>query len=260
MNFLLLCIVTDIISGFIEVVNSMRMEKDAADSGYLINDEKFNDIQDDLDYVVKGSALSMFIPVINILLALIMTHTYLKYSAEILDEMSIAGALDEMTDLEKEEYAKNPSLFNACTIQLKMDKRIEKADKVTIQNGMCKSTVYYESNEDNGDITILKIEGPLNGLSKEEQKKAVLKAIKTQIISVRGTEDVGELSKETTKSNNNDSFTMVFDSECFGKQESKPSIKQQKENLLNLKTKLLAEYCEDEKLSSKQDSISEKKL
>jgi len=97
----------------------------------------------------------------------------------ILDKLNVIDALEEMSEIEKAEYLKNPTALNAFIVQLKSEIRLSKATSMKINDGNEHSEIYYETDKSLDDITILKVNDSASGLTVEEQKKKIVEASKT---------------------------------------------------------------------------------
>ena len=178
-EFLILWVGTSAASLYIEIKTALRILKDVADVGYKIDIKGLSEWQSDKDEQ-NGMIISMFIPIFNLMQAFQHTINYNDNRAFLIDQLKVMDALEEMSEAEKKEYLKNPTGLNVMTMLLKSEERLANASSVTINN----SKIYYEMGEELlNDITILKVTGPLASLTVEEQKKKVIEAWKTIIIS-----------------------------------------------------------------------------
>lgn len=178
-EFLILWVGTSAASLYIEIKTVLRMLKDVADVGYKFDVKRVSELQPDKDKL-NSSIISTFIPIFNLMQAFQLTINYNDNRAFLIDQLKVMDALEEMSEAEKKEYLRNPTGLNVMNMFLKSDERLANAASVTINN----SKIYYEMDEDLlNDITILKVTGPLASLTVEEQKKKVIEAWKTIIIS-----------------------------------------------------------------------------
>lgn len=163
----------------------------------------------------------------------------------ILTQLSIIDALEEMSELEKTEYLKNPTGLNALIVPLKSEIRLSKATSLKINDGNGHSEIYYEMGESLDDITILKVSGSASRLTVEEQKKKVVEAWKTVV--QEGMEKYGDAETfiDTLKSSASidlsDSKENKKDEETTSLISQEISISGQKQALENLKSELLKE-------------------
>ena len=181
MEFLLFCLGTTVASYFMDVTNGLRMFKDVADAGYKIDLKRMSELQQQLmPDLKKINFLSMLIPVFNILQVLKKTMQYNEIRPMILDQLSAINALEEMSELEKQEYSKKPTLLNALVVPLKTDIRLTKASSMKIKTGDVTGEVFYEWHDRKSfdNITILKATGDISKLSEQDQKKKIIEAYK----------------------------------------------------------------------------------
>ena len=99
----------------------------------------------------------------------------------ILDQLRLIGALEEMSEIEKTEYLKNPTALNALIAPFKAERRLSKATLLELNDGNEHSEIYYEMGESLDDITILKVSGSASRLTVEEQKKKVVEVWETVV-------------------------------------------------------------------------------
>lgn len=174
MGLLVIWIGTTITSFCLEIANELRIFKDAADAGYKIRLKKVSTLSGRSNpHVSKAVRLSLIVPVYNMFAVLQRTMLYNKVRPVMLDLLYVMGALEEMTEIEKQEYLKNPTALNALLVPLKMEIRLSKALSVGIDDGNENSTIFFEFGESSDDIIILKAVGDASRLSVEEQKKKV---------------------------------------------------------------------------------------
>jgi hypothetical protein len=163
----------------------------------------------------------------------------------ILDQLSAIDDLEEMSDIEKTEYLKNPTGLNALIVPLKLEIRLSKATSIKINDGNEHSEIFYEMGDSFDDITILKVSGSASRLTVEEQKKKVVEAWKTVVQS--GMKKYGDAEKfiDTLKSNTNidlsDSKQDKKEEETISPIPQELSISEQKQVLETLKSELLEE-------------------
>lgn len=246
MEFLALWLGTSIASFGMEIANELRMFKDVADAGYKIDVKKLSELGKQLNpNATKTTLLSMLIPILNITQVFQRILQYNNARPTILDQLSVIDALEEMSEIEKTEYLKNPTGLNALIVPLKTEIRLLKASSIKIDDGNDHSEIYYEMGESLDDITILKVSGSASRLTVEEQKKKVVEALKTFVQA--GMEKYGnaETFIDTLKSSTNidlsDSKENKKDEETTLLIPQELSISEQKQALESLKSELLKE-------------------
>lgn len=178
MKILIMWLGSVVASFFMEIGNELRMYKDAADAGYKVNNSKL------LEMLGKGreskpslSTLFLLTPVINIMFVMKNTLDYNDRRDDLLTQLHVMGALDEMSDYEKSEYAKRPTGLNALLVPFKTTMKLRNANFIEIKNeNDISSKIFFELDKKSGDINVLEVSGPASKLSYDEQKESVLNA------------------------------------------------------------------------------------
>lgn len=241
MKIVVLWISTVAASFCIELTNELRMFKDVADAGYKINIDRLSDLSKKLNPdASKITLLSMLIPIFNIIQVFERITKYNNIRPMLLDQLSIIDALEEMSEIEKQEYQKRPTGLNAILVPFKLEVRIAKADSVKIENDNEKSEIFYEIGDSLDDITILKVAGDAYRLTEAEQKKKVIEAIKSSLLAEMEEYDDVENATNTIKDNDDLELKNTDNKEeqkVTPKQES--SLSRQKQALEDLKNKLI---------------------
>lgn len=241
MKIVVLWISTVAASFCIELTNELRMFKDVADAGYKINIDRLSDLSKKLNPdASKITLLSMLIPIFNIIQVFERITKYNNIRPMLLDQLSIIDALEEMSEIEKQEYLKKPTGLNAILVPFKLEVRIAKADSVKIENDNEKSEIFYEIGDSLDDITILKVAGDAYRLTEAEQKKKVIEAIKSSLLAE--TEEYDDVENATNTIKDNDDLELKDtdnkeEQKVTPKQES--SLSRQKQALEDLKNKLI---------------------
>lgn len=241
MKIVVLWISTVAASFCIELTNELRMFKDVADAGYKINIDRLSDLSKKLNPdASKITLLSMLIPIFNIIQVFERITKYNNIRPMLLDQLSIIDALEEMSEIEKQEYLKKPTGLNAILVPFKLEARIAKSDSVKIENDNEKSEIFYEIGDSLDDITILKVAGDAYRLTEAEQKKKVIEAIKSSLSEE--TEEYDDVENATNTIKDNDDLELKNtdnkeEQKVTPKQES--SLSRQKQALEDLKNKLI---------------------
>ena len=178
MKILIMWLGSVVASFFMEIGNELRMYKDAADAGYKVNNSKL------LEMLGKGreskpslSTLFLLTPVINIMFVMKNTLDYNDRRDDLLTQLHVMGALDEMSDYEKSEYAKRPTGLNALLVPFKTMIKLRNANFIEIKDeNDISSKIFFEFDKKSGDINVLEVSGPASKLSYDEQKESVLNA------------------------------------------------------------------------------------
>lgn len=108
MELLVLWVGTSITSFCMEMANELRMFKDVADVGYKIDIRRLSDLNKQLNpNASKTTLLSMLIPIFNIMQVFQRTVQYNNIRPMIFDQLNVMDVLEEMSEIEKQEYQKN---------------------------------------------------------------------------------------------------------------------------------------------------------
>ena len=246
MEFLVLWLGTTAASFAMELANEFKIFKDAADAGYKIDTKRLSEFQKQLSPdATKITFLSMLIPLYNVMSVFQRVIQYENARPMILDQLSVTGVLEEMSDYEKKEYSKRPTGLNALIVPLKAESKLSKATKVTINGVFGESVVYCEIDKTSHDINILSVSGPVSRLTVEEQKEKVIetmiKILRPEVGELNNKEISSENIKESEKLDLSDGIEIEKDEETSLSSSPKTSISEQKQTLENLKRELLEE-------------------
>ena len=176
----------------------------------------------------------------------------------ILDQLNAMDALKEMSEIEKEEYSKNPTGLNALIVQTKMEIRLLNAEKLTIDDENEKSEFIYEMNGSLKDITILKVSGDAAKLTVEEQKKKIANSFRKMVSAVM--EKYGDKESFVNALRNNTNLDLSHSSDNKKEENVEPvklsklSIDEQKQALENLRNKLIEKQQKSQKSQSHTES------
>ena len=232
MNFLILWILTILSSYGVMLYTSFSLINNIFDNGYKFitkNLEEYGDKTQDLP-INKIFKLSMLIPFYNLFTSFKIMFDYSQYLNRVLLELKTLGIIEEMTEFEKQEYEKNPSLKTALISQ----SRLEKAMKITIKEELGESVAYVEVN-DKEELDIIYATGPISRLSKEEQKAKVAKIFKEM------TKELVDSFIQKLSASENDIIENEQENELsnYGAENNLETIRKRKENLIKLKQELI---------------------
>lgn len=232
MNFLILWILTILSSYGVMLYTSISLIKNIFDNGYKFittNLKEYGDKAQDLP-INKIFKLSMLIPFYNLFTSFKIMFNYSQYPNRILLELKTLGIIEEMTEFEKQEYEKNPSLKTGLISQ----SRLEKAMKITIKEELGESVAYVEVN-DKEELDIIYATGPISRLSKEEQKAKVAKIFKEM------TKELVDSFIQKLSSSENDIIENEQENELsnYGAENNLETIRKRKEKLIKLKQELI---------------------
>ena len=232
MNFLILWILTILSSYGVILYTSLSLIKNIYDNGYKFittNLKEYGDKNQDLP-INKIFKLSMIIPFYNLFTSFKTMFNYSQYPNRILLELKTLGIIEEMTEFEKQEYEKNPSLKTGLISQ----SRLENAMKITIKEELGESVAYVEVNDDE-ELDIIYATGPISRLSKEEQKAKVAKIFKEM------KKELVDSFIQKLSSSENDIIENEQENELsnYGTENNLETIRKSKENLIKLKQELI---------------------
>lgn len=232
MNFLILWILTILSSYGVMLYTSFSLIKNIFDNGYKFitkNLKEYGDKTQDLP-INKIFRLSMLIPFYNLYTSFKIMFDYSQYLNRVLLELKTLGIIEEMTEFEKQEYEKNPSLKTGLISQ----SRLENAMKITIKEELGESVAYVEVNDDE-ELDIIYSTGPISRLSKEEQKAKIVKFSK-EITKELVDSFIQRLDNSEKDINENKQTNMISNDEAENNLET---IRKKKENLIKLKQEII---------------------
>lgn len=232
MNFLILWILTILSSYGVMLYTSFSLIKNIFDNGYKFitkNLKEYGDKTQDLP-INKIFRLSMLIPFYNLFTSFKTMFNYSQYPNRILLELKTLGIIEEMTEFEKQEYEKNPSLKTGLISQ----SRLENAMKITIKEELGESVAYVEVN-DKEELDIIYATGPISRLSKEERNAKVAKIFKEMI------KELVDSFIQKLSASENDIIENEQENELsnYSAANNLETIRKRKEKLIKLKQELI---------------------
>ncbi len=197
MQYLFMYLLTVLGSMVGETLLSVKMIKDIADAGYLIDREKLSESLKKLKETSNvdlslNNKIIKFIPIVNLLNLIKLYSDYDNARETIITQFSVMGALKEMTDEEKREYSKKPTGFKAIKIDINRELKLSAptTSVLELENGK----IWYEKSDRN--YNILKATGSAEDLSRFSQVNLIedhIKGLMDEGIEVYG--DADELKK-----------------------------------------------------------------
>lgn len=243
MVFLVIWLEMVIASFGMEMASELKLFKDVADAGYKIDTKRLAELQEQL-YPGETNAilLSMLIPIFNVMKVFERMMQYNNARPIILSQLNVLDALEEMSEVEKMEYLKNPTGLNALIVPLKLEKRLEKATSIKINDDNEHGEIYYEKGKSLDDITILKVSGSVSRLTAEEQKKKIIEAQRNASQEeIKKYSDAETLTDSNSNIDSSDSKKYKKDEKTISLTPQESSVSEQKQMLENLKKKILEE-------------------
>ncbi len=163
-------------SYYIEYSSIFSVLKNVGDKGYKFIMENLKEKNEKLKKIdnVQTEKFIFFIPILNVEKAIQNAFLYQKEKGTIVETLRSLNLLEEMTDKEKEEYKKNPTLFNLLKIQANFEIKLSKAKQIILKDG----EILYEIED--GEIIILKINADMSEKEAKEKVKEVLESAKEE--------------------------------------------------------------------------------
>lgn len=110
---------TFVVSCGYDFYNSLNVVKIAADRGYKVNVERIRNFAQMTNDMFKVSVLTYFIPGVNIFITFKKAMLMDDLIDTVIKEFLVMGVLEDMTELDIEEYQKKPSIKSALDIPIK---------------------------------------------------------------------------------------------------------------------------------------------
>lgn len=229
MEFLLMWLGTIIASFGMEMKNEFRLFKDVADAGYKVDTKKLSEIQKQLNPEgAKNVMISLLCPFINIMGVFDRIVKYNSIRPFVLTQLNIMDVLDEMSEIEKEEYEKKPTGLNALLVPIKYEARLKQANVVSDAED---SKIYFEFDKNVNEIIILKSTGKYANLNKEEQIE-IIQNVSNNMMKKIVKEFVNSLGKDIVIAAE-ESETALEDSELTKRKQELYAIKKYLTDLEN---------------------------
>ena len=121
----------------------------------------------------------------------------------ILDELRVFDVISEMNELEKDEYEKKPTGFNAIVAPLKVEKLYPNFKKIVLNDDDYQGELIYNAGIGLHNITVIKATGPVSLLPYEEQRAIIINKNFQEMedrVKLRISSDNYDLPKEFTGS------------------------------------------------------------
>lgn len=160
----------------------LKLIKDIADAGYKINNEKIKELSDKINSQISNSidlkVLNM-IPLFNIYTAMKTMIEGTMFTEQVFLELKVLGAVEEMSEIEKEEYLNNPTGFNAIMVPIKVKERLSSAFTTKYNDFYSDGEIKFEYIDKK--INILQVTGPASRLTVQEQEEIIKKNWKNSL-------------------------------------------------------------------------------
>lgn len=176
-SILLMWFATTTAAYITQFFSSIRVLKDAADKGFLIDMDKLSNIEKETNQSFRNVAFhKMLIPFKNIWEVFKKANEYDKMRPSIMHTLNEFCCLIKMNPRQIKEYNSKPTTLNAFALSYNMKEELSSEGfiiSVEKDNGECDSKIEFRL-EENGDVIITETEGAISRLSLEEQKNGVL--------------------------------------------------------------------------------------
>jgi len=253
MEILINYLCTILCSYGIDLVTTLQMYKDIADAGYKFDPYKKpsgeTGFTTEEEQTIEKEKIYRLIPLFNIYNSMMRSFNYLNVREDLLRQMYYNGAIEEMDEREKKEYAKHPNGLNAMLVATKTAYKLARSSKVSIQTGLYRGDIYYTATDDLEEINIIKVTGSLSRLTEEEQKDKVREVLFSYAESVMkeffSTTDFEELV--------NESESVIVQKVMNDGTVEEMSNEEKRKILEDFKRELLGENVNPNELESKQE-------
>lgn len=205
-GFIIFAIGTIVLSITAELTNELRLFKDIADAGYIRDSKKLDELKKEINpNGTKITFASLLLPIYNIFVVVKNINNYNIVRPQILSILKTSGLLEEMSEEERKEYAKNPIGFHAFVMEVARE--IEQAEpaynKVVIieyidEFGLNKIT--YDIGRNLNNLTVVDVSGPLENTWQSDKREDIENKLKQFLL--KGIKRKGTLEKYINSLNN----------------------------------------------------------
>lgn len=101
------------------------------------------------------------------------------FTEQVFLELKVLGAVEEMSEIEKEEYLNNPTEFNAIMVPIKVKERLSSAFTTKYNDFYSDGEIKFEYIDKK--INILQVTGPASRLTVQEQEEIIKKNWKNSL-------------------------------------------------------------------------------
>ncbi len=204
MELLILWMGSVLTSKVLDISLKLKFVKDIADQGYKIDLNRLKELKEQGEqeeqsnsYENKIEHLSLYLPIVNILLQFKSLFEYIDARPFLIDELRVMDCIIPFTKEEEESYKLKPTWLNA--VKLASKSKIAK-NKTSIYYGILtddegKNKILFKLED--GEFIIIDSKGPISKLSLVEQQ-TILEELKETIKNERVV-DFNALAKRKTK-------------------------------------------------------------
>lgn len=170
MNIIEIYIASLLASLGISTINELRMYKDCADNGHRLDSERINKSRFRRENEIpQNMSLLLFAPGANILYTIYNVLNYEANHNKIFNKLKELKATERMTNEEFKTYEEFPIGLTSSLLNIRSKDGLSGTQKIKVSED---DRIYYDLN-DNGQIEIKRVMGPLSYESPEKQMEAL---------------------------------------------------------------------------------------
>lgn len=266
-GFIIFAMGTIALSFVAELTNELRLFKDIADAGYIRDSKKLDELKKEINpNGTKITFASLLLPIYNILSVARNINNYNMVRPQILSILRTSGLLEEMTEEERKEYAKNPTGFHAFVMEVAREIEQEEPayNKVVVieyadEFGLNKIT--YDIGRNLNNLTVVDVLGPLKKSWQSDKREDIENKLKKFLL--KGIKRKGTLEKYINSLNNKNgkkpiellTSGRIYDAYDYFRETTRKEAEKQglKENIIALNQQL------DEMLFNILNDVDDKK-
>ena len=253
MEILLTYLITIIFSILLDFYLEIKVNKDLYDNGYKYKEESISNLKDTYKEFIINDKLTLFIPIVNILLRLINIEDYNNKYIFIINELESINTVERLNKFEEEIYNENPTWINALLLPKRMELIKNDCETLNIYQGKETGTIYYETDDLMEHIKIIDADGDFKGqnnyvLSEKIKKNWLNTALKDYINKI-----------DSINYDDDSNTDIIIDDDEEDIKKLNLSYEEKRNILLNFRNKLLLE-TQKRKDNNIDDEIYIKKL
>lgn len=193
MDIIVAWVISVLASFGMDSLNRLRLFKDVMDSGYILNLEKYHELEEiaDFDYMdgrirpnqKKVTKLDLFLPFfLNMIKVIQRTANYNNQRENILYNLDVMGCLEKMSNDLKKLYDENRTGLNAFLIT-KFVSNNQKS--IRLKDGSIIEYCVLDKNKESlKNIVIINSQGPVCFSNDEKQKEYILNTLEGKDIEI----------------------------------------------------------------------------
>ena len=266
-GFIIFAMGTIVLSFAAELTNELRLFKDIADAGYIRDSKKLDELKKQINpNGTKITFASLLLPIYNIFVVVKNINNYNIVRPQILSILKTSGLLEEMTEEERREYAKNPTGFHAFVMEVAREIEQEEPiyNKVVVieyADEFGRNKITYDIGRNLNNLTVVDVLGPLENTWQSDKRKEIENKLKQSLL--KGIKRKGTLEKYINSLNNKNgkkpiellTSGRIYDAYDYFRENTRKEQEKQglKENIIALNQQL------DEMLFNVLNDVDDKK-